>query len=155
MFPIGKVLFFMGVGAILAPARGPAAPQAAEKKAPVPWTATGTLLEACSCSVPCPCNFGQGPSNSYCHTIYAYRLKTAQYDGVKLDGLLFGGGEGEKGAAGFLDSRATPAERPALEKLALAVFASGGAGSGPRPFVWTRISAESDSKTFRIDFTGV
>src|SRR5882724_915552 len=74
------------------------------------WQATGTLFEACSCSVPCPCNFGQGPSNDYCHTIYAYRLKTATFDGVKLDGLVFGGGEGTKGAAGFLDARATAAQ---------------------------------------------
>src|SRR5690348_6189415 len=54
------------------------------------WAADGTLLEACSCSVPCPCNFGQGPSRSYCHTIYAYRLKSARYEGVTLDGLVFG-----------------------------------------------------------------
>src|ERR1041385_4863571 len=89
------------------------------------WQATGTLFEACSCSVPCPCNFGQGPSNNYCHTIYAYRLKTATYGGVKLDGLVFGGGEGPKGAIGFLDSRATAAQKPVLEKLALAVFGKG------------------------------
>src|SRR5689334_7173844 len=86
------------------------------------WSADGTLLEACSCNVPCPCNFGQGPSQSYCHTVYAYRLKTGRYGGVALDGLVFGGGEAEKGVMGFLDSRATAEQKPALEKLALAVF---------------------------------
>jgi hypothetical protein len=116
------------------------------------WQATGTLLEVCSCRVPCPCNFGQGPSNDYCHTVYAYRLKTARYAGVALDGLIFGGGEGEKGAMGYLDARATPAQRAALEKLALAVFGKGGASSGERAFTWTRIVAESDPKQFKMAF---
>jgi hypothetical protein len=118
------------------------------------WEAKGTLLEACSCSVPCPCNFGQGPTHGYCHTIYAYRLKTARYGGVTLDGLAFGGGEGEKGAFGFLDDRATSAQRPALEKLALAVFGKGGAGSGPRRFLVTRITAQDDPRKFQLEFKG-
>ena len=122
------------------------------KPASSSWQATGTLLEVCSCRVPCPCNFGQGPSNDYCHTVYAYRLKTARYDGVVLDGLVFGGGEGDKGAMGYLDSRAAPAQRAALEKLALAVFGKGGASSGVRAFTWTRIVAESDPRHFTLGF---
>lgn len=116
------------------------------------WQATGTLMEVCSCRVPCPCNFGQGPSNDYCHTVYVYRLKTARYDGIKLDGLMFGGGEADKGVMGYLDVRAAPAQRAALEKLALAVFGKGGASSGKRAFTWTRMAAESDSRQFRIRF---
>jgi|SRR5581483_4619483 len=119
------------------------------------WQATGTLLECCTCNVPCTCNFGQGPSpNAYCHTLYAYRLKTARYEGVTLDGLIFGGGEGPKGALGFLDSRATPAQRDALQKLALAVFAQGGATSGERRFVWTKITARDDARRFSVQFVG-
>ncbi|HLK57963.1 MAG TPA: DUF1326 domain-containing protein [Chthonomonadaceae bacterium] len=135
----------------------PASPRQAAKSPANPkgWQAAGTLFEACSCSVPCPCNFGQGPSNSYCHTIYAYRLKTATYDGVKLDGLVFGGGEGEKGSVGFLDARVTAAQKPILEKLALAVFGKGGASSGPRAFTTVKIVVEDDARTFRLDFAGV
>lgn len=128
-------------------------PQSGTPKAVVPlWQATGTLLEVCSCRVPCPCNFGQSPSNDTCHTVYAYRLKTARCNGVVLDGLAFGGGEGPKGAMGFLDSRATPAQRPALERLALAVFGKGGATSGQRSFLWTRIVAENDPLRFKLGF---
>ncbi len=129
-------------------------PQTTSPKKPAPplWLASGTLLEVCSCSVPCPCNFGQGPSNDYCHTVYIYRLKTARYDGVTLDGLAFGGGEADKGAMGYLDERAKPAQRAALEKLALAVFGKGGASSGARTFTWTKIVAEDDPRHFKMGF---
>ena len=116
------------------------------------WIAKGTLFEACSCSVPCPCNFGQSPSRGFCHTIYAYRLKTARYNGVALDGLIFGGGEGDKGVMGFVDARATSAQRPLLEKLALAVFGKGGASSGPRAFTTTKLVTEDSPAKFRLDF---
>ena len=121
------------------------------------WQAAGTLFEACSCIVPCPCNFGQGPmaangKRDYCHTVYAYRLQTASYGEVKLDGLIFGGGEAAGGAFGFLDSRATPTQKAALEKLALAVFGSGGASGGPRRFASTRITAEDSPGKFRVNF---
>ncbi len=116
------------------------------------WQANGTLLEACSCSVPCPCNFGQSPSRGFCNTVYAYRLKTARMGAVKLDGLAFGGGEGPKGPMGFLDARATPEQRPALEKLALAVFAKGGAGGGPRSFAYVAFTVKEDPRSFQVRF---
>ena len=116
------------------------------------WEAAGTLLEACSCGVPCPCNFGQSPSNDYCHTVYAYRLKSGHYLGVKLDGLIFGGGEADKGVMGFLDSRATAEQKPALEKLAQVVFSQGGASAGPRRFETARITATDNASHLRVEF---
>ncbi len=116
------------------------------------WEATGTLFEACSCSVPCPCNFRQSPSQGYCHTIYAYKLKTARYEKIKLDGLVFGGGEGDKEPMGYLDSRATADQKVALKKLALAIFSKGGPSPGNRQFDAARIIAESNSNTFTITF---
>ena len=144
----------VGLGLLLA---GPASPRQTPKSPATAkgWAANGTLFEACSCSVPCPCNFGQGPSNDYCHTIYAYRLKSAVYNGVKLDGLVFGGGEATQGAIGFLDSRATAEQKPVLEKLALAVFGKGGASGGPRRFETVKITVEEDASKFRLDFGGV
>ena len=121
-------------------------------RAPSGWVAVGTLLEACSCAVPCPCNFGQNPSRDYCHTVYAYRLKTARYGAVTLDGLVFGGGEADKGPMGFLDTRATPEQKPALEKLAYAVFAHGGASATARKFETVHIIATDDGQRFRVKF---
>ena len=115
------------------------------------WTAKGTLFEACSCSVPCPCNFGQPPTRGFCHTVYAYRLKSARYEGVTLDGLVFGGGEGTAGAMGFVDARATPSQRPALEKLALAVFGKGGASGGARKFTLARVEASDTPGQFHLN----
>jgi hypothetical protein len=125
---------------------------AAGAKSGAGWQAAGTLFEACSCNVPCPCNFGQSPTRDYCHTVYAYRLKTARYEGVSLDGLIIAGGEGDKGAMGFLDARAAPEQKAALEKLALALFAKGGASSGPRRFTFTRLAAEDNARTFKMEF---
>ena len=116
------------------------------------WQAEGTLLEACSCSVPCPCNFGQEPTGGHCHTIYAYKLKKASYEGVNLDGLIIGGGEAEKGAVGYLDDKAKPEQHDALKSLALALYSKGGASGGSRKFVFTTISAISTSKQFSINF---
>ena len=116
------------------------------------WKATGTLFEACSCDVPCPCNFGQSPSHGFCHTIYAYRLKHARYEDVTLDGFIFGGGEGPKGAAGFIEARATGAQRTALEKLATAVFGKGGASGGNRTFTPTTLVVEDTPSAFHVKF---
>ncbi len=130
------------------------------------WQASGTLFEACSCIVPCPCNFGQPPlpavalSGSaraggikhYCDTIYAYRLKTARYGDVTLDGLIFGGGEGPQGAIGFLDSHASAAQKAPLQNLALAIFSQGGATPGVRRFVQVPIHAEANESAFSIRF---
>ena len=46
-----------------------------------------------------------------------------------MDGLVFGGGEADKGAFGFLDARATSAQKVALQKLAMAVFAKNELGA--------------------------
>ncbi len=130
---------------------GLASPLQAEGSA-ARWKAEGTLLEACSCAVPCPCNFGESPTHGTCHTVYAYRLKRASYGGVALDGLVFGGGEADKGAMGYLDAKATLAQRKALEKLATAVFAKGGASGGGRKFTTVSISTETSSKRFSVRF---
>ncbi len=151
-----RVLLNVGFGLLAVSAGLPTgSTQTKPSKETAGWKATGTLFEACSCSVPCPCNFGQNPTHGYCHTIYAYRLKSASYNGVILDGLIFGGGEADKGAATFLDVRATAAQRPALEKLALLVFSKGGPSSGNRRFVPTKITVENTTSKFKLDFAGV
>ena len=99
-----------------------------------PFHISGALSEACTCSVPCTCSFGEGPSpHNYCHTVYAYGIKEGNYNGVKLDGLKFGGMETAKGNALYLDDSASPEQRKALEALARKVTRVSGdrMGSGP------------------------
>lgn len=96
------------------------------------WTASGTLFEACTCAVPCSCNFGEPPSpHHYCHAVFAYRLDKASWNDVDLSGLVIAGADGPKGGAAFLDERATAAQRPALRLLTRAVFGQGGPSNTP------------------------
>lgn len=127
----------------------------AQTAAPGKWSATGTLLEACTCAVPCTCNFGEAPSpHSYCHAVFGYRVDKGSYEGVDLSGLVFGGADGPAGATGFLDERASAVQRPALEKLARRVFAQGGPSGGARRFAPVRIVHEVKGNDLRLDFAG-
>lgn len=134
--------------------QGDAAAAAAPRPpAPGTWSATGTLLEACTCAVPCTCNFGEGPSpHSYCHAVFAYRIDKGGYDGVDLSGLIAGGADGPKGRVGLLDERATPAQRPALEKIARHFFAQGGPAGGARRYIFVPITHEAKGNSLRLDF---
>jgi hypothetical protein len=119
------------------------------------WSATGVLLESCTCAVPCTCNFGEGPSpNHYCHAVYAYKLDKAQWDGVDLSGLVVGGADGPKGGAGYLDARATTEQRPALEKLTYALFRQGGPSSATRKFVSLNIIHEIKGNDLKLNYPG-
>src|SRR6185436_12765982 len=89
-------------GIILIQYRTTASERVAEP--PDRWHVTGVLSEACTCNVPCTCNFGQGPSpHPYCYATYSYEIRNGQFNGVKLDGLRFGGIETAKGNAMYLD----------------------------------------------------
>ena len=140
---------------LLLPPAGARGSAAAAPAARSGWSAAGTLLEACTCAVPCTCNFGEGPSpHPYCYAVYTYKLDKAAWNGTDLSGLVFGGADGPKGLIGFLDERATPAQRPALEQIARQVFAKGGPNRGPRPFVPARITHSVAGNDLRLDVPG-
>lgn len=79
------------------------------------WAIRGALTEACTCAVPCSCNFGQGPSpHSYCWPFYSYHIREGHYQDIKLDGLHFGSADLSGGRTMFIDERATEQQRAAL-----------------------------------------
>jgi hypothetical protein len=123
---------------------------------PAAWRATGTLLESCTCAVPCSCNFGEGPSpHPYCHAVFAYKLDPGSAWGTTdLSGLVFGGADGPKGNAGFLDARATREQRAALQMIAGAVFAQGGPANGPRAWTSVPITHTVNGNDLRLDLGG-
>jgi len=83
------------------------------------WTIEGALTEACTCSVPCTCNFGEGPSpHHYCYSLYAYDIRKGKYGDVTLDGLRFGATELKSGKTIFIDERANDRQREALRIIA-------------------------------------
>lgn len=107
------------LGARPAIAAAQEASAAVKKTSPVRWRIRGDLTEACTCSVPCSCNFGQGPSpHHYCWAVFSYGIRKGHYGNVKLDGLRLAGAVGEKGFIWYLDERATPEQAAALRAIA-------------------------------------
>jgi hypothetical protein len=123
-----------------------------------PFHISGALSEACTCSVPCTCSFGEGPSpHNYCHTVYAYGIKEGHYNGVKLDGLKIGGMETAKGNALYLDDSASPEQRKALEAVARVVTRISGARMGGAPLLgvkWAPIKQQYDERQDMLEIGG-
>lgn len=53
----------------------------------VAYRLKGTLLEACSCNVLCPCWIGEDPDGGECYGIVAYNFSEGSIDGVDVSGL--------------------------------------------------------------------
>ncbi len=81
---------------------------------------TGRILEACSCSVPCPCNFGQTPQpHAFCDSLAFFEFGEGELDHVPLRGLRFAIAERTRTRAVlYLDS--SPSERliPVARRIA-------------------------------------
>jgi len=101
------------------------------------WAVEGLYVEACQCSIPCPCNFGQKPTHGNCDNTSVYKIEKGNYEEVQLDGLyvvLVGSspaGERYVDTVGnltfaryYVDGRANPRQRQALEEIARALNAS-------------------------------
>ena len=82
------------------------------------WKIKDALSEACTCSVPCSCNFGEGPSpHSYCYPFYSYHIREGRYGDVVLDDLHFGSADLRGGRHMFMDERANERQREALRVI--------------------------------------
>lgn len=99
-----------------------AAPLVEINLAPKSWVIEGALTESCTCTVPCTCNFGEGPSpHDYCYSLYSYGIRQGKYGDVRLDGLHFGATELKSGRTIFIDERANERQREALRVIAARV----------------------------------
>ena len=49
----------------------------------------GTLLEACSCGVLCPCWIGEDPDGGECFAFNAYHFDSGSVNGIDISGLNF------------------------------------------------------------------
>jgi len=101
------------------------------------WAVEGLYVEACQCSIPCPCNFGQKPTHGSCDNTSVYQIEKGNYEGEPLGGLYVvvvgssPAGERYVDAVGnltfaryYIDERANPRQRQALEEIARALNAS-------------------------------
>ena len=89
----------------------------------VVYSLTGTLLEACSCGVLCPCWVGEDPDGGECLAANAYHFSEGQINGVDVSGLNIVSVVHIPGnvlapqswkLAMFIDDRATPEQRQAI-----------------------------------------
>ncbi len=82
----------------------------------------GSLLEACSCNVLCPCWIGEDPDGRTCDAFIAYRIDKGTVRGVDVSGLHIAGiahipGNILKGnwkLALYVDQKASPQQKEAL-----------------------------------------
>jgi hypothetical protein len=99
------------------------------------WRIAGDLEEACLCHAPCPCWFNSLPTKMHCGGAQILFIKRGHYGKIRLDGLSVG--HFGKSPAGktmmdsfghwefsyvYIDERAKPAQRAALEAIARATL---------------------------------
>ena len=90
----------------------------AKEGATQPWRLTGDFYEACTCSVPCPCNFGQSPSpHPFCYALWSLDIKDGHYGSTDLSGLKLATGNGAKGGVFYVDESATAEQASALKAI--------------------------------------
>lgn len=93
--------------------------------APVPWQVSGELAEACTCKVPCTCQFGQGPSpGPGCRSLITLSIEKGRRGDVALDGTKMAVVFGNKGTVFYLDSAASAPQRAALKAVADSIAAA-------------------------------
>jgi hypothetical protein len=110
-----------------------AATAADAKTATPPWKVTGQLEEACSCDAACPCWFDSKPTRMNCSGGFALFIDRGKYGDVPLDGLAVAfigqnpDGTTMMGSIGnwnfaylYVDEKASPEQRKALEEIAKA-----------------------------------
>jgi len=51
------------------------------------WRMHGDVMEACSCTTTCPCNFGSDPTPLPCEVVLGWRIEEGHYGNTRLDGL--------------------------------------------------------------------
>lgn len=86
------------------------------------WSIEGEWAEYCSCTMGCPCETMEEPSEGHCTGVVGFRINKGQCDGVKLDGLAVAATfyfpralhHGEGHMQPILESRATEEQRDAL-----------------------------------------
>jgi hypothetical protein len=143
--------------------RAAVSPSEAPADAGQVWTISGALTEACTCSVPCTCNFGQGPSpHDYCYPFYAYDIRRGKYADVSLDGMRFGATDLRGGRTIFIDERASERQRAALRVIAARVIerlsveeAEKKAKEVDPDVRFTSIKQEYDERRNRLEVAGV
>lgn len=117
------------------------------------WVIKGEMSEACTCQVPCTCNFGQGASpHHYCWSLASFQIDHGHYRGVNLAGLHLVRAHGGNSTVWYVDSRATPQQASALRFIATHVTGAAWVSKFSDRFHFERADIVQDigSKSFQI-----
>ncbi|HTV55710.1 MAG TPA: DUF1326 domain-containing protein, partial [Terriglobia bacterium] len=111
---------FLCILALLVTATIPAFASAAER-----WEIKGRMSEACTCQVPCTCNFRQGPSpHHFCWSLASFDIVAGHYDALDLSGLHLVRAHGNLSIVWYVDNRATALQTAALKAIATQISQS-------------------------------
>ncbi|HEY5538952.1 MAG TPA: DUF1326 domain-containing protein [Thermoplasmata archaeon] len=121
------------------------------------WNLSGSYFEACNCEVACPCVFLSAPSSGECNLLLAWHIEKGHLGDLQLDGLNVALAVHSPGpmtrvkwdVALYLDERASPAQRDALD----AIF--GGQAGGEPAALAPLIGKVLGVKSVRIEFRAV
>ena len=121
------------------------------------WNLSGSYFEACNCEVACPCVFLSAPSSGECNLLLAWHIEKGHLGDLPLDGLNVALAVHSPGpmtrvkwdVALYLDERASPAQRDALD----AIF--GGQAGGEPAALAPLIGKVLGVKSVRIEFRAV
>jgi hypothetical protein len=91
----------------------------------VSWEISGELAEACTCKVPCTCQFGQGPSpGPGCRSLITMSIEKGHRGDAVLDGAKLAVAHGNKATVFYIDSAASAPQRAALKAVAESIAAT-------------------------------
>lgn len=112
------------------------------------WEISGTLTEACTCAVPCTCNFGEGPSpHHYCYSVFSLAIEKGHYGAVQLGGMHLAVAHAQKDRVAYIDDQATSEQSAALKAIAARIL-EGHSFTGP--FESAHITQEIGDRTARV-----
>ena len=148
-------------GLVLPGSGGLAAGESPDKTA---WKIIGQLEEACSCAKPCPCWFDSKPTRMNCSGNQFLFIERGNYGSVNLNGLAVANfvqspdGKGMMESFGkwnlsylYIDDKANPDQRKALEAIGGVVLPFGGAPVEKRVVRVVSIQRTVEGKTHKVD----
>ena len=159
--------FVLAVGIGGAPVTAMAA-TAVAAKAPA-YTLKGNYYESCACAVSCPCAANKTlPTEGHCDAVSLFHIATGTVGSAKLDGLnmaiVLRSPKGQKVQDSFekgemdlftlyLDDKATPAQREALNSVMPALFGTKEM-KGSRPPQWVPMSLDVQGDVAKFTISG-
>ncbi|MCI4350658.1 MAG: DUF1326 domain-containing protein [Thermoplasmata archaeon] len=92
---------------------------------PDAWSLKGDYFEVCNCDIACPCVFLSDPTHGNCTVLVGWHIDRGKAGKESLDGLNFALAAATPGnmittkweVAVYVDERATPGQRKALEPI--------------------------------------